>query len=542
MAPHRRISVRDAFLHAWRGYERHAWGTDELQPISRVGRNTFGGLGLTILGTKFVKDDLDFDNADSDVSVFELTIRGLGGLLGAHTLSGKEIFLERAQELGQRLLPAFQSPSRIPWPTVNLARGTSKKSTQPVILSEAGTIFDRAIQKFIVKSFVRMACMLGVFGVKVGSLQVEFRSLTARTGDSRFQRAADKAFQAVQSVGIRGILPVLSAGAVCQVLSAGERKILFQEKEDFHSKVKEEFYSKKKDEKEEFYCKEKEEFDSKEKEEFFSKVKEEFYSKEKKEFYSKSRKNSIPRERRVPFQGQRRILFQGERRVLLQGERRVLFQRERRVLFQEKQEFDSKVKEEFYCKEKEEFYCKEKEGFHSKEKEEFYSKKKWKLENFSSVLREMGCTTSKPAAQPAKKAEPKAEPAPKEEKKEEPKVEEKKPEPVQETKEEPVGEVVDVKKGMGVTNFRRGQSGHVLQHTATDVLVKYEDGKTEWTEIEDLKKMDPCLRWQIHCLYNLMKLLLFVFLSAAVAREVKLPEVKVEGSGDTKGLCSCGFF
>ena len=28
-------------------------------------------------GVKFVKDDLDFDNADSDVSVFELTIRGL---------------------------------------------------------------------------------------------------------------------------------------------------------------------------------------------------------------------------------------------------------------------------------------------------------------------------------------------------------------------------------------------------------------------------------------------------------------------------------
>eukprot|EP00913_Durusdinium_trenchii_P014931 g14005.t1 len=183
--------VREAFLHAWKGYERYAWGKDELQPVSRLGRNTFGGLGLTILdslttlwlmgfdeafekGLRFVKDDLDFDNADSDVSVFELTIRALGGLLGAHTLSGKEIFLERAQELGGRLLPAFQ----MPWPTVNLARGTSKTSTQPVILSEAG------------------------------SLQVEFRSLTARTGDARFRRAADKAFQAVQSVGIPGILPV----------------------------------------------------------------------------------------------------------------------------------------------------------------------------------------------------------------------------------------------------------------------------------------------------------------------------------------------
>lgn len=71
--------------------------------------------------------------------------------------------------------------------------------------------------------------------------------------------------------------------------------------------------------------------------------------------------------------------------------------------------------------------------------------------------------------------------------------------------------------------MKRGQSGMVLQHTATDVLVKlgmkreltkhvpkkfwarkagvdiscsnlrkYDDGKTEWTEIEDLKKMDAC--------------------------------------------------
>eukprot|EP00435_Cladocopium_sp_Y103_P025029 s3024_g6.t1 len=56
-------------------------------------------------------------------------------------------------------------------------------------------------------------------------------------------------------------------------------------------------------------------------------------------------------------------------------------------------------------------------------------------------------------------------------------------------KDEIIDEVIDVKKGMSVTNMRRQQSGHVLQFTATDVLVKYEDGKTEWTEIEDLKKL-----------------------------------------------------
>lgn len=113
--------------------------------------------------------------------------------------------------------------------------------------------------------------------------------------------------------------------------------------------------------------------------------------------------------------------------------------------------------------------------------------------------------------------EPKVEP-----KKEEPKVEEKKSEPAKvETKDETtVGDVVDVKKGMTVTNMRRQQSGHVLQHTATDVLVKYDDGKTEWTEIEDLQKM----------------------VVDTVKEKDKLPEVTFEGAGDNKGLCSCGFF
>ena len=40
-----------------------------------------------------------------------------------------------------------------------------------------------------------------------------------------------------------------------------------------------------------------------------------------------------------------------------------------------------------------------------------------------------------------------------------------------EEKEEEVTDVVDVKKGMQVTHLKRGQSGMVLQHTATDVLV-----------------------------------------------------------------------
>src|SRR4051812_35892440 len=34
--------VRAEFLHAWRGYERYAWGHDELRPLSKTARDWYG--------------------------------------------------------------------------------------------------------------------------------------------------------------------------------------------------------------------------------------------------------------------------------------------------------------------------------------------------------------------------------------------------------------------------------------------------------------------------------------------------------------------
>ena len=33
--------VRAEFLHAWRGYERYAWGHDELKPLSKTHRDWY---------------------------------------------------------------------------------------------------------------------------------------------------------------------------------------------------------------------------------------------------------------------------------------------------------------------------------------------------------------------------------------------------------------------------------------------------------------------------------------------------------------------
>lgn len=66
---------------------------------------------------------------DSRVQVFEVTIRVLGALLSAHLLASdaklgyrikwyKGQLLDLARDLADRLMPAFDSPTGIPWPRV----------------------------------------------------------------------------------------------------------------------------------------------------------------------------------------------------------------------------------------------------------------------------------------------------------------------------------------------------------------------------------------------------------------------------------------
>lgn len=64
----------------------------------------------------------------SDISVFETNIRFIGGLLSCFALTGDVIFKERAQQIADKLLPAFQTPTGIPNALVNLKTGVSSSS------------------------------------------------------------------------------------------------------------------------------------------------------------------------------------------------------------------------------------------------------------------------------------------------------------------------------------------------------------------------------------------------------------------------------
>ncbi|OJA16963.1 hypothetical protein AZE42_00582 [Rhizopogon vesiculosus] len=124
-----------------------------------------------------VLDWVSFD-VNTKPQVFETTIRVLGGLLSGHMFASqpnqpfylpwyRDQLLMMAYDLGKRLLPAFSTPTGLPFARVNLRHGVQRGETLET-------------------------CTAGA-----GSLILEFATLSRLTGDDRFEKAAYKAFFAL---------------------------------------------------------------------------------------------------------------------------------------------------------------------------------------------------------------------------------------------------------------------------------------------------------------------------------------------------------
>lgn len=198
----RQKRIVEAFQHAWRGYAADAFGMDEYQPLSQTGRNWApGGIGLMIVDAldtmllmnlteeyeaarDWVATRLDFDK-QQDVNVFETTIRVLGGLLSAYHLSGGDsIYLEKAQDLGNRLVGAFNTESGIPYPSVTLSTGLPFKFHSTSSTAEATTI------------------------------QLEFKYLSHLTGDYKYWDVAERVMLKMKQLvdngeTVDGLVPIL---------------------------------------------------------------------------------------------------------------------------------------------------------------------------------------------------------------------------------------------------------------------------------------------------------------------------------------------
>ena len=154
--------VREEFLYAWQGYKKYAWGHDELKPLSNSYRDWHKGTLLMtpvdaldtmmLMGLKsesdatreYIARNLSFDQ-DIEVKNFEITIRMLGGLLSSYQMSGDKRLLALADDLGTRLLPAFNSPTGMPYMYVNLKTGATRGAVSNpaeigTLLIEFGTL------------------------------------------------------------------------------------------------------------------------------------------------------------------------------------------------------------------------------------------------------------------------------------------------------------------------------------------------------------------------------------------------------------------
>jgi len=147
--------VRTEFLHAWNGYKKYCWGHDDLKPLTKTCHDWYAepllmtpvdALDTMILmgmrdeantTREYIATHLSFDK-DISVQNFEITIRLLGGLLSSYELTGDKRLLRLAEDLGNRLLPVFDSPTGLPYRYVNLKTGKVRGNvTNP---AEAGTL------------------------------------------------------------------------------------------------------------------------------------------------------------------------------------------------------------------------------------------------------------------------------------------------------------------------------------------------------------------------------------------------------------------
>ncbi|KAI9643188.1 hypothetical protein NHQ30_007804 [Ciborinia camelliae] len=201
----RQKKVKEEFLKSWNGYKKHAWGHDELSPVSGQFRDPFCGWAATLvdgLDTLWIMglhdefeeavravEKIDFTTTPRmEIPVFETTIRYLGGLLSAFDVSeGKfKVLLDKATELAEILMGAFDTPNRMP---VLHYLWNPAFASQPHRASSRSNL------------------------AELGSLSMEFTRLAQLTGDQRYYDAIARVTNALsewqdrKSTKIPGIFP-----------------------------------------------------------------------------------------------------------------------------------------------------------------------------------------------------------------------------------------------------------------------------------------------------------------------------------------------
>ncbi|RDB30027.1 putative mannosyl-oligosaccharide alpha-1,2-mannosidase 1B [Hypsizygus marmoreus] len=195
-----RAAVEKIFTTSYAAYKKFAFGHDDLSPLSKGFSDDRNGWGATIVdamstmhimglddlfaeGVEF-SSKIDFSKSQTEdtVSVFETTIRYLGGLLSAYELSDKKfpVLLEKAKEVADKMAFVWVGKNDVPYGFINFAKNAPTIASSNI--AEAGT------------------------------LSLEWETLTAHTGNQTY---ADLALKSLRHIAnLPAPLPGLAAQGI----------------------------------------------------------------------------------------------------------------------------------------------------------------------------------------------------------------------------------------------------------------------------------------------------------------------------------------
>lgn len=217
----RREAVKASFRYNYDKYEEHAFGLDVLMPIARTGGYStvlsgFGGSIVDSMSTMLVMgmaDEpeyaralehvraIDFTRTQvgdpaGTVSVFELTIRYLGGLVSAFQLGGEReehrFLIDKAVVLADELSLAWVGENKIPFNRININDNDGGGGGGPRYSADLNGEPSRA-----------------ALIAEAGTLTMEWGALSRYTGNDTYRRLAEKAMDAI--IDSEPVLPGLWA-------------------------------------------------------------------------------------------------------------------------------------------------------------------------------------------------------------------------------------------------------------------------------------------------------------------------------------------
>jgi mannosyl-oligosaccharide alpha-1,2-mannosidase len=199
----RRLEVKRVFQKSWASYRAKAWMKDALKPISGGYVDQFSGWAATLVDSldtlwmmgmreEFYEAvaavaTIDFGKSTTaTVNTFETCIRYLGGLIAAYDLSGHEVLLQKAVEVGDLLYAGFNTENGMPVDFITFE--TAKEGTGLRVESQ-------------------------VVSASPGTITLEFSRLSQLTGDNKYYAAVsqvmDLFYENQNATSLPGMWPMM---------------------------------------------------------------------------------------------------------------------------------------------------------------------------------------------------------------------------------------------------------------------------------------------------------------------------------------------